>query len=59
VEEALRQELVAMAAADQRVREELAAAGSLFQGHHPAMRAAHNRNAARLATILDKHGWRG
>jgi hypothetical protein len=48
-----------MAAADQRVRAELAAAGSLFQGHHPAMQAAHDRNATRLATLLDEHGWRG
>jgi hypothetical protein len=34
---ALRQELLAMAEEDQRVRAELAADGSLCQGYHPVM----------------------
>lgn len=55
----LRDELVAMAAEDERVRAELAADGSLFDGYHPAMRAVHDRNAARLTAIIDAHGWPG
>jgi hypothetical protein len=53
----LREELLAMAAEDQRVRAELAADGSLFDGYHPRMAEVHRRNAARLAAILDQHGW--
>ena len=36
--DALRDELVAMAEEDQRVRAELASDGSLFDGYHPRMR---------------------
>ena len=46
-----------MAAEDQRVRAELAADGSLFDGYHPRMAEVHLRNGARLAAILDRHGW--
>ena len=46
-----------MAAEDLRVRAELAADGSLFQGYHPRMRAVHDHQAARLAEILAEHGW--
>ena len=46
-----------MAAADRRVRAELAADGSLFQGYHPRMSAVHDRHAARLAQILAERGW--
>ena len=42
-----------------RVREELARSGVLFEGYHPRMREVHERNAARLSTILDAHGWPG
>src|SRR4051812_26937938 len=56
---ALRAELLAMAAEDQRVRAELAAEGSLFDGYHPRMAEVHRRNSARLAAILDRHGWPG
>ena len=56
---ALRAELLAMAAEDQRVRAELAAAGVLFDGYHPRMAEVHRRHAARLAAILDRHGWPG
>lgn len=48
-----------MAAEDQRVRQELAQSGALFEGYHPRMRAVHDRHAARMATILDDHGWPG
>jgi hypothetical protein len=46
-----------MAAEDRRVRAELAADGSLFDGYHSRMAEVHRRNAARLAAILDRHGW--
>ena len=53
----LRRELLALATEDGRVRQELAVEGSLYEGYHPRMEAVHRRNAARLATILDEHGW--
>jgi hypothetical protein len=56
---ALRDELVAMADEDQRVRAELAAEGSLFDGYHPRMAEIHDRNAARLTEIIEQHGWPG
>ena len=56
---ALRDELLAMAEEDQRVRTELAADGSLFDGYHARMRAVHDQNAARLGEIIDMHGWPG
>jgi hypothetical protein len=51
--------LLAMAAEDQRVRAQLAADGSLFDGYHPRMQAVHDRNAARLSEIVARHGWPG
>ena len=54
---AIRVELLAMAQEDLRVRAELAADGTLFEGYHPRMREVHDRHAARLARILDDHGW--
>ncbi len=48
-----------MAEEDLRVRSELAADRSLFQGYHPRMREVHDANAARLRTILDSRGWPG
>lgn len=48
-----------MAAEDLRVREELARSGALFEGYHPRMRELHERNAARLAAIMEEHGWPG
>ena len=54
---ALRLELLRLAAEDARVREELAADGSLFEGYHPRMEAVHKRNAARLREIIAQHGW--
>ncbi|HXG68543.1 MAG TPA: DUF6624 domain-containing protein [Blastocatellia bacterium] len=57
--EGLRKELLEMAAEDRRVREELAADGSLFEGYHPRMEAVHRRNAARLVAIMEEYGWPG
>jgi hypothetical protein len=56
---ALRNELLAMAEEDQRVRGELAADGSLFDGYHPRMEEVHRRNSARLTAIIAEHGWPG
>jgi hypothetical protein len=56
---ALRDELVGMAEEDQRVRAALVADGSLFDGYHPAMKAVHDKNAARLNQIIEQHGWPG
>jgi hypothetical protein len=59
VNDALRDELIALADEDQRVRAELAADGSLYRGYNPAMEAVHLRNSARLEEIIDTHGWPG
>ena len=48
-----------MAAEDLQLREELARTGVLFDGYHPRMRELHECNAARLAAIMDEHGWPG
>lgn len=53
----LQQELLRLREADEALRVELAADGSLFDGYHPRMEAAHQRNAARLAAIIAQHGW--
>jgi hypothetical protein len=55
----LRRELLALVAEDERVRAELAAEGSLFDGYHPRMEEVHRRNAARLSAVLDEIGWPG
>jgi hypothetical protein len=57
--QSIRAELLLMAAEDLRVREELARTGVLFDGYHPRMRELHESNAARLAAIMDEHGWPG
>ncbi|HEU4681587.1 MAG TPA: DUF6624 domain-containing protein [Gemmatimonadales bacterium] len=57
--DAIGRELLHLLEEDERVRAELAADGSLFQGYHPRMQAVHDANAARLAVILDSHGWPG
>ncbi len=57
--EALRLELLALAADDERVRPLLAADGRLFDGYAPEMEAVHRRNAARLAELVGAHGWPG
>jgi hypothetical protein len=55
----IRSELLALVEEDQRVRAELVAEGSLFDGYHPRMRAVHEANAERLASILNQRGWPG
>jgi hypothetical protein len=55
--QALRTELLSMAAEDLRVREELVRDGALFDGYHPRMREVHERNAARLLAVLEECGW--
>jgi hypothetical protein len=58
--ELLRQEILAMAEHDLSVRQELVTDGSLTsQGYHPRMEVVHKSNAARLANIIEKHGWPG
>jgi hypothetical protein len=57
--QALRDELIAMEAHDQSVRAELAADGSLFEGYHPRMESLHRANAARLREIIALVGWPG
>jgi Kdo2-lipid IVA lauroyltransferase/acyltransferase len=58
-QEALRLELLALAADDEHVRSALAASGQLFQGYAPEMEALHRRNAAKLAALVDAAGWPG
>lgn len=58
-DDALRQELLARAAEDLRVRDELARGGTLSDGYDPAMEAVHRENAAWLARVLDAKGWPG
>jgi hypothetical protein len=55
----LGRELVELAREDQRVRDRLAADGSLDEGYHPIMEAVHRHNASRLRMIIDEHGWPG
>jgi hypothetical protein len=56
---ALQQELLDLIAEDERVREELASDGSLFQGYHPQMEQLHRQNASRLREIIQQQGWPG
>jgi hypothetical protein len=53
----LADELIAMAALDQKVRDELAASGALYEGYHPRMAAIHESNALRLQAIIAQIGW--
>jgi len=53
----LKHQLLAMQARDLRVRSELAADGSLFEGYHPRMEEVHRANAAELRAIIGEHGW--
>jgi hypothetical protein len=55
--DALREELMAMRAEDLRVRQELVESGELGGSYVPRMEAVHVRNAERLKTIIDEHGW--
>ncbi len=55
--EPLKRELLALQARDLRVRSELAADGSLFEGYHPRMEDVHRANAEALRAIIGAHGW--
>jgi hypothetical protein len=57
MDEALRQELLAMRAEDMRVRQELLESGELGKGYVPRMEAVHRRNTSRLREIIAEHGW--
>src|SRR5688572_30331260 len=57
LDETLREELLALAADDRKVRAELVADGTLFGGYHPRLEAVHQHNARRLDEIIDVHGW--
>ena len=48
-----------MAAADERLRDELLRDGSLFEGYNPRMAELHARNARQLAAIVQDVGWPG
>jgi hypothetical protein len=48
-----------MVAEDDRVRAELIANGTLFQGYNPQMASVHQRNAQRLDAIVRKYDWPG
>lgn len=58
--EDLRKRLLAMRAEDERVREELAATGELFDGYCPKMEKVHLENAAELERMIEEAGgWLG
>lgn len=57
--EALREELIAMRDADLHLRDRLIADGTLFGGYNDEMASLHRKHAARLRQILDVHGWPG
>ena len=52
-------DLLSWIAEDEAEWARLAADGSLFEGYHPEMRATHDRNARRLATLVAREGWPG
>ena len=54
-----RQALLDMYAEDRRVRAELAADGTLYEGYSGPMREVHERNVARLEAFVTAHGWPG
>ena len=45
-------ELIAMAELDQKVGDELARSGALYEGYDPRMAAIHEKNALRLQAIM-------
>ena len=55
----IRRALLDLAAEDARVREALAADGTLYHGYNATMREVHERNAAALERIINAHGWPG
>jgi hypothetical protein len=55
--DALRQELLAMRDDDLRVRDELITSDELDGAYVPRMEAVHKRNASRLRELIAPHGW--
>jgi hypothetical protein len=55
--DALRNELIAMYAEDMRVRDELVESGELGGAYVTRMEAVHVRNAARLRELIAQYGW--
>src|SRR3546814_14304323 len=57
MDQTLRQRLIDMVEEARRMRNALAAYGSLFVGYNDTMRATHNAHARSLADIVDSQGW--
>src|SRR5271169_2132778 len=57
INDALRQELLAMRDEDLRVRAELIARDELGGAYLPKMEEVHKCNAGRLRELIDLHGW--
>jgi hypothetical protein len=57
VNEQLRQDLLAMRAEDQTVRQELIDSGELGGSYVPRMEDVHRKNAARLRDLIELYGW--
>jgi len=55
--EALRDELLAMAAKDHELAARLESEGKLFESYHPQLEMLHRGGSARLKQIIAKHGW--
>jgi hypothetical protein len=50
-------ELIAMAKLDQKIADELATSGALYEGYDPRMAVIHEKNALRLQAIMVQVGW--
>jgi hypothetical protein len=57
--EALREELLAMRDADLHLRDRLIASGALFGAYNDEMASLHRKHSARLREMLAAHGWPG
>jgi len=57
--EQIRQKILEMIAEDERVREELAKTGELFDGYCPKMEKVHLANSEDLEKLIDRNGWFG
>lgn len=55
----LREELLGLARQDGAVRAQLVVDGALFGGYNNLMAVVHRRNASRLVSIVEDHGWPG
>lgn len=57
MDQTVRQRLIEMVEEARRMRNALAADGSLFIGYNAEMRVINNAHARELADIVDRHGW--